>query len=115
VISRPLLLALTSAALLILAFPSFNQAWCAWIALVPWLVALRGATPRQAFTRSYLVGLLFFLGSMWWLVHLTAFGGPAAILGWLVLSAYLALYFGAFGLLARHQTSDIRLQEKQFL
>lgn len=92
-----LILALASAALLIISFPNFNQPYCAWVALVPWLTALRRMTPRQAFGWSYLVGLVFFLGSIWWLVHLTAFGGAAAILGWLVLCAYLALYFGAFG------------------
>ena len=98
-VSRSPLLVFSSATLLVLSFPSFNQPWAAWIALVPWLRALRRATPRQAFARSYLVGLLFFLASMGWLIHLTAFGGPAAILGWLVLCAYLALYFGAFGVL----------------
>ena len=72
---------------------------------MPWLVALRDRTPRQAFGWSYLVGLLFFLGSMWWLTKLTAFGGPLALIGWLVLCAYLALYFGAFGYFA-HRLLD---------
>jgi len=110
---------LGSAVLLIVSFPNFNQPWCAWVALLPWLVALRGLTSRQAFAWSYLVGLLFFLGSIWWLTKLTAFGGAMALVGWLVLCAYLALYFAAFGWLVRsvlmqkpfsdirHQTSDI--------
>ncbi|MBI2495355.1 MAG: hypothetical protein HYW10_02140 [Candidatus Omnitrophica bacterium] len=88
--SRLLLLALASAALLILSFPSLNQPWAAWVALVPWLVMLRRARGRSAFWWSYLIGLLFFLGSMWWLVHVT-------IIGWIVLCAFLALYFGIFG------------------
>ncbi|MBI3011878.1 MAG: apolipoprotein N-acyltransferase [Candidatus Omnitrophica bacterium] len=90
--SRLLLLALASAALLILSFPSFNQPWCAWVALVPWLVMLRRARGRSVFWWSYLIGLLFFLGSIWWLIHVT-------VVGWLVLCAYLALYFGLFGLI----------------
>ncbi len=75
---------------MILAFPGFSQPWCAWIALVPWFVVLQDLTPCRAFWWSYLVGLAFFLGSMWWLVHVT-------VVGWLVLCTYLALYFGVFG------------------
>ncbi|MBI1992297.1 MAG: apolipoprotein N-acyltransferase [Candidatus Omnitrophica bacterium] len=100
--SRLLLPALASAALLILSFPSLNQPWAAWVALVPWLVMLRRARGRSAFWWSYLIGLLFFLGSMWWLVHVT-------IIGWIVLCAFLALYFGIFGWLVV-QTSDFRHQ-----
>jgi apolipoprotein N-acyltransferase len=49
-------------------------------------------TPRQAIRWSYLVGLAFFLGSIWWLVHVT-------VVGLIVLCAYLALYFGLFGVI----------------
>jgi apolipoprotein N-acyltransferase len=90
-------LALGSALLLILAFPSFNQAWCAWVALVPWLVALRAWRPAEAFRWSWLTGVVFFLGSMWWMIVLRAFAGPMALVGWIVLCAYLALFFGLFG------------------
>src|SRR3989338_7653941 len=85
-----LLPALASAALLVLSFPNFNQSWCAWIALVPWLLLLRDCPPRAAFRWSYLVGFLFFLTSMWWLVHVT-------LVGWVGLCAVLALYFALFG------------------
>ena len=87
--------AISSATLLIVSFPNFNQPWCAWIALVPWLLLVRGAKPRAAFWWSYVIGLLFFLGSLWWLIHVT-------LVGWLVLCAFLALYFGLFGLIASH-------------
>ena len=85
-----LFLALASAVLLIAAFPSFTQPWAAWVALVPWLLLLHHASPGAAFRWSYLIGVLFFLGSMWWLIHVT-------LIGWLVLTAYQALYFGVFG------------------
>jgi len=75
---------------LVASFPNFNQPYCAWVALVPWLLALRDMTPRQTIRWSYLVGLAFFLGSIWWLVHVT-------VVGLIVLCAYLALYFGVFG------------------
>jgi len=83
-------LALASAALLIFAFPSFTQPWAAWVALVPWLLLLHYASPRAAFGWSFLIGALFFLGSMWWLVYVS-------VLGWVLLSLYQALYFGVFG------------------
>jgi apolipoprotein N-acyltransferase len=75
---------------------------------VPWLL-LRGVRGREAFWWSWLIGFVFFLSSLWWLVHLTAFAGPLAVVAYLALSGYLALFFGAFGLLAsrlviRHQS-----------
>ncbi|MBI3321863.1 MAG: apolipoprotein N-acyltransferase [Candidatus Omnitrophica bacterium] len=91
--SRPIAGALTSALLLILAFPNFGQPWCAWMALVPWLHLVRACTPGAAFRWSYGIGLIFFLVSLWWLIHVT-------VVGWLVLCAYLALFFGLFGLFA---------------
>ena len=98
---RPSVLALSSAALLILAFPNFNQTWCAWIALVPWLLALQQLRPgRQAWWVSWFVGMVFFLGSMWWLTYVT-------VVGWIILCAYLALFFGAFGWLASRMMHGI--------
>ncbi|MBI3616406.1 MAG: apolipoprotein N-acyltransferase [Candidatus Omnitrophica bacterium] len=86
-----------SAALLILSYPPFDFGWVAWVALVPWLCAIQAAAPRQAFLRSALVGLLFFGGTMGWLVHVT-------IPGTILLIPYLALYFGVWGWLARRLT-----------
>jgi len=88
--------------LLILSFPNFNLWWLAWVALVPWLLALRGLGGARAFRWSWLIGFLFFLGSIWWLVRLSAVAGPMAVIGWLALCAYLALFFGLFGW-ARHR------------
>ena len=104
---HPGLLALSSAVLLVLSFPNFNQPWCAWVALVPWLVLLQHTDRRGAFWWSYLVGLVFFLSSMSWLTHLAEFGGMMALVGWVALCAYLALYFGMFGWLV-HRWGDTR-------
>jgi len=90
---RNLLLALSSAILQIFAFPNFNQPWAAWIALVPWLVLLSGATGPRAFWWSYAIGFLFFLGSVTWLIHVT-------LPGLILLCAYMAVFEGAFGWLA---------------
>jgi apolipoprotein N-acyltransferase len=87
-----------SATLLILAYPLFNQPWCAWVALIPWLLGLRGRRLSAAFGLSFLVGLFFFLGSLPWLIYVTA-------LGWVLLSLVLASFFGVFGALAAWGTS----------
>ena len=79
-----------SSLLLILSYPPFDLGWLAWVAFVPWLAALDQATPRQAFVRSFWVGLLFFAGTIWWLGHVT-------IAGLILLVPYLALFFGGWG------------------
>ena len=89
-IIRPLFLALASAILLVVSFPNFNQWWCAWFALVPWLILVRTCAPRAAFWWSFLVGMVFFLASLWWLTYVT-------VVGWVVLCAVLAVFFGIFG------------------
>ncbi|MBI4597754.1 MAG: apolipoprotein N-acyltransferase [Candidatus Omnitrophica bacterium] len=97
---------MASAVLLALPCLQLKLFWLAWFALVPWLLLLaQSPQPRVAFWWSWLVGFLFFLGSGWWLIHVT-------VVGWLLMSAYLALYFGGFGYLVtathdtRHTTHD---------
>ncbi len=86
------ILIIASSILLILSFPDFNLEFLAWIALIPLLFAIEGAQPRKAFLLSYLCGFLFFLGTIYWLIHVTLPGMVAVV-------AYLALYFGFFGLI----------------
>ena len=111
---HPWLLALGSAVLLIVAFPNVNQPWCAWVALVPWLVVLRRGSVRQAVGWSYGVGFVFFLGSMRWLIHLADVAGPTAWFGWIFLGAYLAVFFAGFGWLA-HASERARSPARRWL
>ncbi|NQT95403.1 MAG: apolipoprotein N-acyltransferase [Candidatus Omnitrophica bacterium] len=85
-----ILLAVSSSILLSFSFSTLNLSFLAWIGLVPLFFALQGLRPKQAFIISYLCGFLFFLSSMYWLIHVTLFG-------WIILSLYQALYFGLFG------------------
>ncbi len=93
-------LAVLSAVLLILSFPGFNLWIVAWVALVPLFFAIEGQKPLKAFLISYLAGFLFFLGTIYWLVHVT-------LPGMIITVAYLALYFGFFGLIIS-LTSSLR-------
>ena len=81
-----------SGILLALAFPSFNLEWLAWFAFVPLFFALKDKRPARAFLLSFLCGVVFFAMTVFWLIHVT-------LLGVIVLILYLALYFGAFGLI----------------
>jgi len=92
-------LAVISAVLLILSFPNFNFNMLAWVALVPMLFAIDGLKPSRAFLVSYLSGILFLLGTVYWLVHVTLPGMIASVL-------FFALYFGLFGLSASRITDQ---------
>jgi len=78
--------------LLILSFPKFNFWPLAWIGFIPLFFVVHGERPIKAFLISYLAGILFFLGTIYWLIHVTLPGMIAVVL-------YLALYFGIFGLI----------------
>ena len=87
-----MLLLLFSSLLLILSFPNFNLSYLAFIGFVPLFFAIRNQPPQKIFLISYLCGFLFYLGTLYWLYHVTIFG-------LIILCLYLALYFGIFGLI----------------
>lgn len=90
VVSFQLILTVISAILLVLSFPNFNIEILAWVGLVPLLFAIEGQSPKKTFLLCYLFGVIFFLGTIYWLVHVTLPGMIAVVL-------YQALYFGLFG------------------
>ncbi len=90
---------LGAAFLLWAAFPPLNIGLLAWVALIPLFEALdRAPSLRAAFGRAYLAGFLFFVSVLFWIHYVSAFGDWLAWLGLILLSAYLALYVGIFGL-----------------
>jgi apolipoprotein N-acyltransferase len=80
-----------SAILLIFSFSSFNFWLLAWFGFVPLLLALQDKKSLSAFLLSYLTGIIFWWGAIYWLIHVT-------LLGQIILILYLALYFGIFGM-----------------
>ncbi len=80
-----------SSLFLILSFPNFNLWIFAWIGFLPLFFAVENQRPLGVFLISYLVGILFFLGTISWLIHVTLPGMMLVVL-------YLAIYFGLFGL-----------------
>ena len=95
-------LALLSGPLLALSFPKFGHPAFAWIALAPLLVAIshRRQSPRRAFALGLTTGVVFFCGTLYWLVEtMTTFGGlstAVATFAAAVLIAYLSLFPAAF-------------------
>ena len=89
-----------SGVLLVLSFPPGDLGWLAFVALVPLLLALRGAAARDAMRLGFVTGVVFFGGLLPWLIAvMTRYGGlwhvtSAAIL--VLLVAYLALYVMLF-------------------
>src|SRR5689334_9609903 len=59
---------LLTAVLVTWAAAPFGQWYLAWIALVPWLIAI-GAAPslKSAFGRGWLTGIFYFALNEWWL------------------------------------------------
>ena len=88
---RDFLLCILSAILLALSFPNVNCWPLAWFAFVPLFLAIQNKSKAKAFLLSYLTGIIFWLGIIYWLIHVT-------LAGMIVLVLYLALYFGMFGL-----------------
>ncbi len=95
------LLALLSGVLLSLSFPKPSLSGLAYVALVPLLFALMRPTRRlPAFVCGMLTGLVFYLGTIYWLtLTMENYGGIPRWLSLLILfalSCYLALFHGIF-------------------
>jgi len=92
--------AVISGLLIVLAFPRFDLWPLAWIGLVPFLLSLWGKQPGAAFRTGYVLGLVYFFGTLYWVYHsINHFGGLSLIPSVaivLLLCAYLSLYPAAF-------------------
>ena len=87
----PIVAAVLSGILLFLSFPPFEIAFLGWVALIPLIIACAGAAPRRAAFLGWLAGAVFFLGTLYWLRHVSW-------LGFIALAFYCALYFIPFAL-----------------
>jgi apolipoprotein N-acyltransferase len=134
------LLVLTSAVFQILIFPLPGVYVLSWVALAPLLIALLQActpdtlqlnesqklipaSPWQGFLMGYACGILWYLGTCYWVYDtMHQYGGlatPIAVFVLLLFSLYLGLYHGAFGLgialLARRGSNRLALISAPFL
>ena len=85
-----------SALLLRLTFAPVNFWPLAFVALVPWLWALRRRTPKMAFWLSWTFGFVFFLSITLWIGAVARFN-PFAYLGIPILAAFLGFFTALSG------------------
>ena len=97
------LLAILSASLLFLSFPNVNLYPFAWIAMVPFFIALTRAKDwKSAFWIGYVTGLLFFAGLLLAILLLYPYANIfATMVGYLLLVGYTGLYFAIFAVLMK--------------
>ncbi len=76
-----------SGLLLVAGFAPFSCSTCGWIALVPawWIVTRSEQVRRHPLRHGYLIGLIYFGGTFWWISNVTVIGAFFLVL-------YLALY-----------------------
>ncbi|HEV3011685.1 MAG TPA: apolipoprotein N-acyltransferase [Actinomycetota bacterium] len=91
-----LLAAPVSGALLAAAFPALDLGPLALVALVPLLLVVETARPRQAAALGYVAGLTFFGLHLLWIAQFLSWTGAVAWLAWGALSAVQAAAFAAF-------------------
>jgi apolipoprotein N-acyltransferase len=94
-----LLAAPVSGALLAAAFPALDLGPLALVALVPLLLVVETARPRQAAALGYVAGLTFFGLHLLWIAQFLSWTGAVAWLAWGALSAIQAAAFAAFSAL----------------
>ena len=93
---RVLLLGLLSGTALTLCFNVPGLSWLAFIALVPWVVAITACSSTAwAMSGSFLLGLAFWLVNVYWVA-------PITIAGYIAQCLYLSAYFLLAGWLLRH-------------
>ena len=97
---RGFLLAVAGGLLLAASFPSLDLEPLAWVGFVPLLMAARGRRPGAAFALGWTGGLVFYLGTVYWvaytITHFTALPLPLAIGILVLMASILACYHGAF-------------------
>jgi apolipoprotein N-acyltransferase len=89
--------AVASGLLVAVLFAPFDQSWLVWVAMLPLLWALGSVTGKRVgwkgFGIGYVAGLVSSLVQLQWL-------GTVSWLGVVLLSLYLAIYWGLFGAFA---------------
>ncbi len=102
-----LVLALAGMVLFWAALPPLELAPLAWLAPVPWVLLIRRPklSGRRPYRALWLASFVFYLATFYWVT----FPHPATSIGWLALSAYLAVYFPGFVGLSRVAVHRLRV------
>ncbi len=96
---------LVSCVFYVLCFPKWNLGFLAWVAFVPCLLIIPQYSFKKSFFTALLIGFLANLGTLYWVYPVCRWGGVNVFvsgLALLALSVYMALYWGAFGVVVRY-------------
>lgn len=100
--TKRIFFSILTGALLALSFPPFGAGILAWVAFVPLMWAASGQGKARGSVFGFISGLVFFLGTVYWVVNSMYFYGGVGLLLSIpimaLLAAVLAVYFGLFGL-----------------
>lgn len=92
---------LISALILSLCFPKTDAGYLAWIALVPFFVAIyTSKNYKQALLNGLIFGSVFFLSVLFWITSLSAWVGFWGFAAWIALCLYLSIYMMIFSFFA---------------
>ncbi|MEK6791467.1 MAG: apolipoprotein N-acyltransferase [Deltaproteobacteria bacterium] len=97
---RRVIFAVISGLMLVAAHPPIGVGLMAWIAFVPFFLAIDGATAKQSALLGFISGVVFYLGDVYWVVNSMYYYGNVPL--WIsvpvmvVLAAFLAVYTGVF-------------------
>ena len=100
---KRILLAVATGILLVLSLPPIGIWPLAWVAFVPLMCCLFGAGMKRGFMLGWLSGVVFFLGTIYWVVNsMHNYGGLpvyVSVFVMLFLVALLSVYPAIFGLI----------------
>ncbi len=101
------MLGVAGSLLAFLSLPPANLWPLAWLAAVPWGLAIRDErlTGRRPYLALWVAGLAFWLPSLYWL----CLAHPATSIGWIALCSYLACYLPVFVGLSRVAVHQLRV------
>jgi len=104
-------LSISSGILLLLAFPPFNLSGIAFISLVPLLIVLKlEERMYKSFIFSFLTGIIFFGGLLFWIAGIKIYQVPCwmLVIGWFLIILTLGIYIGVFGLIVKFLETKIK-------
>jgi apolipoprotein N-acyltransferase len=91
-------LAIASGALIALSFPNAGLSFLVWVALIPMLIALEGASPAAAFRIGITCGITAYATMLYWInIVITQYGHlpwAVSVPIYLVLAIWLSLFYG---------------------
>lgn len=100
--------AVLTATILIISYPKFNVSYAVWFAFIPFIfIITRLKSDVSALFFGWLVGFLFYVGFLYWIVPTCEMGGLTKNMSLVCLfgsAFFLSIQFAIFGIASKHLT-----------